>query len=59
MKKAAFIVVEGGEGSGKDTQIRLLEEKYGDAVTFTREPGGTPLGKVLREMLLHQSHGAV
>jgi len=59
MKKGAFIVVEGGEGSGKDTQIRLLQEKYGDSVVFTREPGGTPLGKVLRDMLLHQSHGAV
>jgi dTMP kinase len=59
MKNGRFIVVEGGEGSGKDTQIRLLQEKYGDNVVFTREPGGTPLGQVLRDMLLHKSHGSV
>jgi len=59
MKKAPYIVIEGGEACGKDTQIRNLEEKYGDKIRFTREPGGTPLGKTLREMLLHQSHGAI
>ncbi len=59
MKKGAFIVVEGGEGCGKDTQIRLLQEKYGDEIVFTREPGGTPLGKTIRDMVLHHSHGTV
>lgn len=59
MKKGAYIVIEGGEACGKDTQIGFLKEKYGDRAVFTREPGGTPLGKVLREMLLHQSHGSI
>jgi dTMP kinase len=59
MKKGAYIVIEGGEACGKDTQVNLLKEKYGDTVRFTREPGGTSLGKTLREMLLHQSHGAI
>lgn len=59
MEKGAFIVVEGGEGCGKDTQIRRLEEKYGDKIVFTREPGGTPLGKTIRDMVLHHSHGTV
>jgi dTMP kinase len=40
MKKGKFIVLDGGEGSGKSTQMALLREKYTDAL-FTREPGGT------------------
>ena len=55
---AKFIVIEGGDGAGKDTQIELLKKDFPDFV-YTREPGGTPLGKVLREMILHESHGAL
>lgn len=53
MKKGAYIVVEGGEGAGKDTQVALLREYLrGEEFVFTREPGGTALGKELRAMLL-------
>jgi dTMP kinase len=44
------VVFEGGEGCGKTTQARLLAERW-DAV-LTRQPGGTPLGARLRELLL-------
>src|SRR5437016_13442588 len=53
-----FIVVEGGDGAGKDTQIELLKKDFPDFI-YTREPGGTELGKVLREMVLHESHGSL
>ena len=46
----AYIAFEGGEGSGKSTQAALLAKRL-DAV-LTREPGGTDLGKRLRELLL-------
>jgi dTMP kinase len=50
-----FIVVEGGEGAGKSTQVALLAERLraaGYAVDQTREPGGTPQGEELRRRLL-------
>jgi dTMP kinase len=52
-KKGKFIVFEGGEGSGKDTQIELLKPLFPDAV-FTKEPGGTKLGEELRQLLLEK-----
>lgn len=51
-----FITLEGGEGVGKTTQQALLAERLrqeGYACLCTREPGGTALGKTLRELLLH------
>ena len=60
MIKGTFIVIEGGDGAGKDTQIELLKKEFnGPEFVYTREPGGTALGKVLREMLLHESYGAL
>ncbi len=48
---APFIVFEGLDGSGKSTQARSLSSRLrrrGIPVLLTREPGGTPLGEVLR-----------
>lgn len=56
--KGKFIVIEGGDGAGKDTQIELLKKDFPDFV-YTREPGGTSLGKTLRGMLLHETHGSL
>ncbi len=52
-KKGRFIVFEGGEGSGKDTNIDRLKKEYTnrDDLVFTREPGGTVLGERIREIL--------
>ena len=50
-----FITFEGLDGSGKTTQTRLLAENLREAgreVVETREPGGTPLGEKVREVLL-------
>ncbi len=55
-RRGLFIVFEGGDGAGKSTQQRLLGAWFaalGHEVVLTREPGGTPLGEVLRAALLH------
>ncbi|HEX7120866.1 MAG TPA: dTMP kinase [Gemmatimonadaceae bacterium] len=51
----ALIVFEGVEGAGKSTQVRRLRDRLeaaGVPVTAVREPGGTPLGDAVRELLL-------
>jgi dTMP kinase len=57
-----FIAFEGGEGTGKSTQSKLLGqwlEQEGESVVLTREPGGTGLGKDLRKILLGHETGAI
>lgn len=62
--KGKFIVFEGVEGAGKTTQIQqtaawlqsLCDDK---SVIVTREPGGTQLGKQIRQLLLDDSHQAM
>lgn len=51
-----FITFEGGDGAGKSTQVRLLTEwltGLGHRVLATEEPGGTPMGRALRDLILH------
>lgn len=55
MKRGCFISVEGIEGAGKSTQLRFIQqflERAGKMVKVTREPGGTPVGEQVRELLL-------
>lgn len=53
-KRGKLIVIDGLDGCGKGTQLELLRKKYADSlmVHFTREPGGTPYGEKIRELVL-------
>lgn len=56
--KSKFITLEGIDGAGKSTHLNWLADRLrnaGNEVLVTREPGGTPLGESLRELLLHQA----
>lgn len=55
MRKGLFITVEGTDGSGKTTQIKLMEEylkEQGYEVVLSREPGGTRISEVIRDLIL-------
>lgn len=57
MNKAKFITFEGVDGAGKSTHLAWFADSLrqrGHHVLVTREPGGTPLGEALREILLNQ-----
>lgn len=59
-KRRPFITFEGGEGCGKSTQIAALRQRLeaeGYSVVQTREPGGTPLGESVRNLLQHDEAG--
>lgn len=54
-----FIAFEGGDGAGKSTQVDLLADRLGQmgyAPVLTRQPGGTTLGRALRDLVLHGDH---
>ena len=57
MTKGKFITFEGIDGAGKSTHVEGIASwlrAQGKTVITTREPGGTPLGERLRELLLHE-----
>jgi dTMP kinase len=57
MERGRFITLEGVDGAGKSTHLSWLVNHLraqGRTVVQTREPGGTPLGEKLRELLLHE-----
>jgi dTMP kinase len=63
MTRGQFIVFEGGEGAGKDTQIELLRMRLEvegalDRYVFVRDPGSTEIGTKLREIVLHDKRVA-
>ena len=60
MQCGIFITLEGGEGAGKSTQIRLLADELksqGHDVVITREPGGTPEAEKIRDFLVKRDGG--
>lgn len=60
--RGRFITLEGSEGSGKSTNLAYIHEKLqqsGIDVILTREPGGTPLGEQIRDLLLDHRQQAM
>ncbi len=60
--RGRFITLEGSEGSGKSTNLNFIHQRLQQAgieVVLTREPGGTPLGETIRELLLDHRQQAM
>jgi len=56
MARGLWVTFEGGDGAGKTTQATLLEEwmrSKGRTVVRTREPGGSEVGVLVRDIVLH------
>ncbi|CAB1275923.1 dTMP kinase [Candidatus Nitrosacidococcus tergens] len=61
-EKGYFISLEGIDGAGKSTQIKFIQqllERLDKEVILTREPGGTPLGEKVREILLSKDEDSI
>ncbi len=57
IKRGRFLTLEGVDGAGKSTHVQWMVDvltSRGVTVLCTREPGGTPIGEKLRELLLHE-----
>ncbi|KND48483.1 MAG: dTMP kinase [Parcubacteria bacterium C7867-005] len=56
MRRGSFVVVEGGEGSGKSTHLKRYEKYAGGGaeLVVTREPGGTPIAEEIRGLLFSE-----
>lgn len=60
--RGRFITLEGSEGSGKSTNLAFIHQhlqRSGIDVVLTREPGGTPLGEAIRDLLLDHRNGTM
>jgi dTMP kinase len=60
--RGKFIAFEGGDGSGKSTQLRRLVatcSQAGEHVCEVREPGGTPVGEQIRQVLLSKDNAGM
>jgi dTMP kinase len=56
MKKGFSLIIDGSNGAGKSTIIKVLEDYFKEKnhpVVITREPGGTPIGEKIREVILN------
>lgn len=62
MKQGIFITIEGPEGAGKTTVLKLIGESLknlGLDVVMTREPGGIPIAEQIREVILNKENTAM
>ena len=53
MARGKFIVLEGGDGSGKTTIVERMKKEFPDFV-YTQDPGGTKLGHLVRDLLMSE-----
>lgn len=62
MNRGLFLSLDGPDGAGKSTQCRLLADwlrERGEAVVLCRDPGGTPVGERIRDLLLNHGQHSI